>query len=56
MKKKGVGKFIAGAGIGAALGMLFAPKKGSEIRTDLKKKIDELISNVKEVDVTEVRG
>ena len=26
-KKSGVGKFIAGAAIGAGLGILFAPKK-----------------------------
>ena len=27
MKKKGIGKFLAGAAIGGALGVLFAPKK-----------------------------
>lgn len=33
-----LGKFIAGLGIGAAVGMLFAPKKGSELRDELKEK------------------
>ena len=34
MSKKGLGKFIVGAGIGAAIGLIFAPKKGSELRKD----------------------
>lgn len=33
-----LGKFIAGLGIGAVVGMLFAPKKGSELREELKEK------------------
>lgn len=55
MKKKGLGKFIAGAAIGAGLGVLFAPKSGEETRAELKKKIDELITKAKEVDMNEVR-
>lgn len=54
-KKSGIGKFIAGAAIGAGLGVLFAPKSGEETRRDLKKKIDELIAKAKEVDLNEVR-
>lgn len=54
-KKCGVGKFIAGALVGASLGVLFAPKKGSETRKDLKNKIKELVDNVKKIDIDEVR-
>lgn len=37
-----IGRFIAGIGIGAVIGMLLAPKKGSELRGDLKAKSQEL--------------
>ena len=50
-----MGKFIAGASIGAALGILFAPKKGSETRRDLKKKMDELIEKARGIDASEVK-
>lgn len=57
MSKKGKGflKFLTGVTIGAGVGMLFAPKKGSELRNDLKLKFDELISKAKEIDVKEVK-
>ena len=54
-KKSGIGKFIAGAAVGAGLGILFAPKKGSETRRDLKNKLDELIGKAKEIDIEEVK-
>lgn len=52
---KGFGKFLAGIGIGAGLGLLFAPKSGEETRKLLKKKIDELVDEVKKMDVNEVK-
>ena len=55
MSKKGYGKFILGAAVGAGLGLLFAPKKGSELRADLKKKLDELLDQAKEIDIQEVK-
>jgi gas vesicle protein len=55
MKKKGVGKFIFGTALGVGLGMLFAPKKGSETRKELGTKMEELLNKVKEIDVDEVK-
>ena len=55
-KKSGLGKFVAGAAVGAGLGMLFAPKKGSETRDDLKKKLDELLKQAKEIDIDDVKN
>lgn len=51
----GLGKFLAGAAIGVGLGILFAPKAGSETRKELKEKMDELVKKVKELDVQEVK-
>lgn len=54
-KKSGLGKFVLGAAVGAGLGVLFAPKKGSETRTMLKAKLDELVEQVKNIDFDEVK-
>ena len=55
-QKKGVlGKFIAGLGLGALAGVLFAPKAGSETRKELKAKLDELLEKLKDVDKKEVK-
>ena len=55
-KSRGLGKLLAGLGIGAGLGILFAPKSGNETREDLKKKINELTTKVKDIDVEEVKN
>ena len=53
MKK--LGKFLSGLGLGVGLGMLFAPKKGSELRQDLKAKLDDLLDQVKKTDLGDVK-
>lgn len=54
-RKRHYGGFILGALAGATVGLLFAPKKGSELRADLKKKLDQLLDQAKEIDVEEVK-
>lgn len=54
-KNSNVGKFLVGLGIGAGLGMLFAPKSGTETRKDLKKTFDKFVNSLKDIDVNEVR-
>ena len=54
-RKSGIGKFIAGAAIGAGLGILFAPRSGADTRKDLKVKLDELTNQIKKIDVAEVK-
>lgn len=54
-KKKGFGKLLAGVAIGAGLGVLFAPKKGSDTRKELKQKFDEMLNKVRDLDKKEVK-
>ena len=54
-KKSGFGKFLAGIGIGAGLGILFAPKSGKETRDDLKRKLDDFVDEVRSIDINEVK-
>ena len=46
MSKKGIGKFVLGASLGAGLALLFAPKKGSDLRRDIKRKLDDFMKDV----------
>ena len=53
-KRKNCG-LLKGIVIGAGLGLLFAPKKGSETRKDLLKKINEFSEKVKELEIEDVK-
>ncbi len=53
--KKGFGKFVLGAGVGAGLALLFAPQDGRATRKELKIKLEELVDKVKEIDANEVK-
>ena len=55
-KRGGFGKFIAGALLGAGLGVLFAPKKGSETRADLKNMCNDLIDKAKNLSADDVKN
>ena len=54
-KKKKCG-LLTGLLIGGGLGILFAPKKGSETRKDLMLKINDLTDKVKEIEISDVKG
>lgn len=54
-KSRGFGKFALGALVGAGLGILFAPEKGSVTRRNLKEKLDDFINKAKEIDIDDVR-
>ena len=54
-KRSGFGKFALGALIGTGLGILFAPKAGSETRKELAEKMQDLIKKAKEVDIEAVK-
>ena len=55
MSKKGLGKLALGASLGASLALLFAPKKGSDLRKDIKKKIDEFTKKVDDMTVSDIK-
>ncbi len=55
-RKCGFGKFILGVGVGAGVALLFAPQDGAKTRRDLKKKLDELVEKIKEIDPEDVKA
>lgn len=55
MSKNGLGKIIAGVGLGVGLGMLFAPEKGSSTRKKLKNKLNEMYESIKNIDPDDVK-
>lgn len=54
-KGNGFGKFLVGAGIGAGLTALFTTKKGQEYQKQISDICEDLINQVKDIDVDEVK-
>lgn len=55
-KKKGRMKhFAIGALVGAGIGILFAPRSGKDTRESLKKKMNELLEKIKDLDKEDVK-
>ena len=54
-KSSGLKKFGLGVAAGAILGILFAPKKGSETRQELKEKLDSLVNKAKSLTKDDVK-
>ena len=57
MKKmgKGLGRFVFAAGVGALVGVLFAPKEGSKTRKELKEKFDEFMDKVRNINKEDIQ-
>lgn len=59
MEKKGIKKMMVVGGVsgvaGAVMGMLFAPKKGSDIRKDIKTSLDKVVNKVKSIKTEDVK-
>ena len=55
-KKIGVSKFLLGAGVGAFAAMLLTKNNGKENREQLKRKINDLLTKVKNIDQEELKN
>lgn len=54
-KKNSLGKVLFGIGVGVGLGMLFAPRKGTETRKILKEKLEDLYVKAKDINPSDVK-
>lgn len=55
-KKSGLGKFLIGLGIGAGIGLLYAPQEGKKTRKELMEKLDNVLDKVKMLDPEDVKA
>ena len=51
-----LGKFLVGLGVGTIIGMLIAPKKGSELREDIKRESLNVYDNLKNLTKEDVEA
>lgn len=56
MGRRSLSSLVLGAAIGASLGILFAPKKGSQTRRDLKNKMLDLVDDAKDLSISDISG
>ncbi len=54
-RRSGLGTLLIGGAIGAGIALLFAPKKGEELRKDLLEKISDLCDRINELDEEDVK-
>ena len=54
MKKKTVVATTVGLAVGTGLGMMYAPKKGKELRQDIKKELKIVLDKIKKMDVKDM--
>lgn len=55
MENKKSSKFLLGAIVGAGVALLLAPKSGKELRKDIKVKFDQILEDIKELDMEDVK-
>ena len=55
MSKKGMKKFLVGAGIGAAITALFTTEKGKVYQAKIANLCEDLLEKIKNIDVDEVK-
>ena len=51
-----LGKFLVGLGVGTVIGLLIAPKKGSELREDIKRETLNVYDNLKNLTKEDVEA
>ena len=56
MSKRGMGQFLVGDGIGAAITALFTTEKGKEYQAKISSMCEEMIKKVREMDSDEVKA
>lgn len=55
MKKKTIAAATVGLAVGTGLGMMYAPKKGIELRQDLKELLNKIKDKIQKIDIEETK-